>query len=124
MNTQVLSKYNVEFLLSSVNGNKEVVVESPLILLLGEFFWYNTVPQDIDEMISEMTKALNQEAFDAVWASAPGDEFHIGPSVTTFYYYSGNYPDYIMPTADLKDIFVAYRDWVIENNYKDFIKGI
>lgn len=121
-NTPILDQYEVKFDLKYNNGQKEISVESSAILLLGEFLWYHKVPQDIDEIIVEMTKAINKQPFDAVWSSPVNDEFHIGHSTTTFKYHSGNYADYLIPTVDVKEILIAYRDWVVENGYENYVK--
>jgi hypothetical protein len=123
MNTQILDQYQITFNLLSQDGTKRVVVESKIIPVLGEFFWYNSV-SEIDDMVAEMMKAINNQSFDAIWGSVAEDEFHIGHSTTVFKYYSGNYPDYSVPTADLKEIFISYRDWLVRNNYQGYVVGM
>lgn len=121
INQNVLDKYGIEFSLSEVHyiyrliADVRIIVKSTKIISLHSFLYYN-FPVNLEELLEEMDKAMNNEEFDKeAWYDVTGTIFlDIGPI-------NCELGSNIIPTNDLKEIFSSYIYWIDSNNYEKYI---
>jgi len=118
MNTEILDKYKISFEVFIVDGRETLEIHSQVISNFRGYFVQVFPEFLIEEVIPEIDKAMAGQAFDDD-AGGVYDFLRIGP--VNSYFYSNPFNDFAVPTVDLKEIILAYVDWIDENNLEAFI---
>lgn len=120
-----LKKYDILFKIHDApNGHKYVYIISQNDALLnyhlGGYFLGQSIDFLIEDIIPDIDKALSGKAFEED-AGGTLSFLTIGQSICIFSALDEAKADVSLPTNDVKDIVVAWTDWVINNNLQNFI---
>ena len=120
MNINILYQYYINFDVVVKNQTKYLKVTSDIIPHLYGYFIKQYPEHLLENIVPAINNALNGNPFD----SDGGGIFHfleIGSTVSSFEDDQNN--RYELPTADVKEIIMAYIDWINENNLEQYIQN-
>lgn len=120
MNNQILRTYKVEFDIVKSDSDKTILVSSSVIPQISGYLLKCYPDYLNDEVLPEVTKAINGLGYDSdgggVYSALTIGA--VNSTIENIY----NPSDFsTIPTVDLKEILLAYVEWITQNNLEDYI---
>ena len=124
MNTDILDKYKIQFQLLEFEGNKiarPIQTETTdLNYLLTGYFTQMSIALFIEEIIPELTKAIEGNTFET--DGGGGNAFlKIDRELSFLKNENPNFPTQSIPTQDMKEIVLAWVEWITTNDLEKYI---
>jgi len=116
----ILEKYNLSFTIIKTLGNhREAFISSKKDALLnyhlGGYFLNQPTDFLVEDVLPEIDKALSMQPFDSD-AGGTLSFLTVGQSTSSFSAINEAMADVLIPTQDIKDIIIAWTQWLIDNN--------
>ena len=121
----ILEKYHLSFTIIKTSGNHRYASISSrndalLNYHLGGYFLNQPTDFLVEDVLPEIDKALSMQPFDSD-AGGTLSFLTIGQSTSSLSGIDEAKADVLIPTQDIKDIIVAWTQWLINNNIKNDI---